>query len=222
MKKLTFGNQMLLGAIGIILGRILADMTSNGIFVNLGWIFYGLLFIVHPVWSQRADGHPRIKTYVRITGAVIILIGCMSRFGTGGDFLQSRISGTLGIDAAKGTVVESYDDHSGFHGDGTMYAVLSFEDDVLEKMISSPGGWHALPLTENLETLIYGTRTATAAIGPFIGVTVPKVENGYWFFYDRLGESHNDSEVLDRDSFNYTVAIYDADNDLLYYCEFDT
>ena len=222
MKWLTYSKQMTLGIVCVVLGHVLSWVSGYGIFLNLGWIAYGMLFLLHPVWLESASQNPHIKNYVRIAGAVVILIGCTIRFGTGDDFWQRRVSESLGIDVSRGTVDFSYDDHSGFHGDGTMYAVLSFPDDTLEDMISAPGGWYALPLTENLQTLIYGNWTETKVIGPFVGVAVPAVEQGWWYFYDRQGETHDDSEVLNRGSFNYTVAIYDADQNQLIYIEYDT
>lgn len=222
MKKLTFQNQVLLGISGIGLGHLLSWMTFNRIFENLGWIFYGLLFLLHPVWPERASQNSRMKTWVRLAGVLIIVMGCLIRSGTGGDFWHFRITEVLGVDVARGTVVESFDDHSGFHGDGTRYAVLSFEDDELEQVISAPGGWHVLPLTENLQVLVYGTATETTATGPFIGTVIPEVKSGYYYFYDRQGDTSEDAQVLTRPSFNYTIAIYDADADRLFYCEYDT
>ena len=49
-----------------------------------------------------------------------------------------------------------------------------------------------------------------------------RAENGYWYFYDQQGQTHSDDQVLNRGSYNYTFAMYDADKDLLYYCEYDT
>ena len=222
MKRLTYGKQMLLGLFLVTLGHILSWVTDWFFFENLGWIAYGLLFLIHPVWGAGAANSPHIKTYVRLAGAAIVLMGCFLRVGDGGDYWQRHISESLQIDASEGTVINSYDDHSGFQGDGTSYAVLSFADDVLEQRISAPGGWHKLPLTDKLQTLIYGTRTETTATGPFIGITMPKIETGYWFFYDRQGETADDGDVLNRNSYNYTVALYDTEHDLLYYCEYDT
>lgn len=222
MKHLTYGKQITVGVVGIIAGHILTDLTDVGLFVNLGWIFYGLLFLLHPVWQTEADNVKNIKLYVRITAVVIILFGCMVRFGTGDNFWQRRISEALAADVSKGTVETSYDDHSGFHGDGTMYAVLHFEDEVLEQAISAPGGWNTLPLPENLTILVHGTRTDTASYGPYIGATVPQVEEGHYFFYDRKNESFSDDMVLQGGSFNYTFAMYDTANDLLYYYEYDS
>ena len=221
MKKLTYGKQMVLGIVLLTLGHILSWVTDWRYFENLGWIAYGLLFLIHPVWGAGAVNSPHIKTYVRLAGAAIVLMGCFIRVGED-DFWQRRVSESLQIDASEGIVVNSFDDHSGFHGDGTSYVVLSFENEELEQGISAPGGWNHLPLTENLETLFYGTRTDTEATGPFIGITMPRVEHGYWYFYDRQGETADDSNVLNRGSFNYTFALYDAEKDLLHYCEYDT
>ena len=222
MKKLTYGNQMLLGLFLITLGHLLSWLTDWRFFENIGWIAYGLLFLIHPVWGSGAANTPHMKLYVRLAGAAIILMGCFLRVGGEDDYWQRRISEFLQVDVSEGTVVNAYDDHSGFQGDGTSYAVLSFEDEELERKISRPGGWNRLPLTDNLETLIYGTRTETKATGPVIGITMPEVENGYWYFYDRQGDASSDSEVLNRNSYNYTFALYDTEKDLLYYCEYDT
>lgn len=157
-----------------------------------------------------------------LLGVIVIFLGLGVGTDGGDDFWYDRIEESLGVDISEAVIVTSYDDHSGFHGDGTMYAVLEFQDDTTEQLISNPGGWQSLPLTENLQTLIYGTRSETASVGPYIGVTVPRVEQGYWYFYDRYGDTWEDADVLDWGSFNYTIAIYDSEEDRLYYCEYDT
>lgn len=222
MKWLTYKNQIILGILVLGIGHLLSWVTDVSFFINLGWIFYGLLFVVHPVWSKRVDGHPHMKRYTQIAGVIVIIVGLMLRTGSGDDFWYDRIEETLGVDVSDAVIVTGYDDHSGFHGDGTMYAVLEFSDDTFEKQISAPGGWHALPLTDNLQTLIYGTRTPKKAVGPFIGKILPRVEQGYWYFYDRQGQTADDDNVLNRSSYNYTIAIFDADTDQLHYCEYDT
>ena len=53
----------------------------------------------------------------------------------------------------------------------------------------------------------------------------PKIKNGVYKFVDRHSESKNisdDSEMLDRYSFNFSIAVYDLDSDILYYFEMDT
>jgi len=222
MKQLTYSRQIFVGVLCLAIGHTLAWVADYNFFINVAWILYGLLFFIHPVWPEQASHHPRIKKYVKISGLVIIFLGLILRSGSGADFFHSRISEALGVDVSEGIIVQSMNDHSGFHGDGTMYVALSFGDDSLEQEITAPGGWKALPLTDNLHTLVYGSRTETGIIGPYIGVTFPRIENGYWFFYDRQGETVDDGEVLNRNAFNYTIAIYDAEKDCLHYCEFDT
>ena len=222
MKWLTYGNQMLLGIVVLGLGHLLAWVTDMSFFVNLGWIFYGSLFVVHPVWLESADRNPNIKRYVRIAGIVVILLGLMLRTGEGDDFWYDRIEESLGVDVSEAVIVTGYDDHSGFHGDGTMYAVLNFSDDSFEQNISFPGDWHALPLNDNLDTLIYGKWGEDSVVGPFVGVTIPRMERGYWYFYDRQRMTCDDSMVLNKGSYNYTIALYDSDRNCLHYCEYDT
>ena len=85
MKKwqLTFKRQVLVGIGLIILSGILSQVFHHGIFHNIAWILYGLLFIFHPVWPEGWDyGDPaRVKKSCRIGGAICILIGLMIRFG---------------------------------------------------------------------------------------------------------------------------------------------
>ena len=222
MKWLTYRNQMWLGILVVGLGHLLSWLTEIPLFLNLAWMFFGALFLFHPVWLESANEKPYTKRYVRLAGAVVILMGLLVHTGGGDDFWYDRIGDALGVDVSRAIIVTGYDDHSGFHGDGTMYAVLEFPDDALETKIASPGGWHVLPLTENLQTLVYGSWGPDAAQGPFIGITMPKVDRGYWYFFDRQGDTAKDNLVLTRGSYNYTIAIYDADADLLYYCEYDT
>ena len=54
---------------------------------------------------------------------------------------------------------------------------------------------------------------------------IPMVKNGYWIFIDRYDDQHtfnNVENLFNRGSFNFTIAIYDTDNSVLYYFEFDT
>lgn len=134
-----------------------------------------------------------------------------------------QVSRALGVDASAGTVVSASDSHGGFHGDGLTFIELSFPDDSFGTRVQT--AWHSLPLSGSLNTFVYGSPGA----GPYItwdGVNCfPPVQNGCYYFEDRHSQStdpHSDSELLQRHSFNVTIAIYDADTRTFYYCEFDT
>lgn len=123
-------------------------------------------------------------------------------------------------------VVEEADTHGGFHGDGTYYIILDCSDDQ-EQALSIVADWETLPLSENLELMLYGGTREGVIYGYDLAETakIPKIENGYYYFYDRHSEStdsRDDSELFERSSFNFSLALYDVDTSTLYYVEFDT
>ena len=161
---------------------------------------------------------------------VLLLLMIFSFVGCGKKDIQSDISDSLGIDVSKGTVLTDSDSHGGFHGDGMMFQQISFEDSKLSDEIKDNGSWKPMPLSQNIKALVYGIEEDTSSIGPYLtdengDTIIPDIQNGYYYFYDRHSEStepYNDEEVLSRASFNFTLALYDSDNNVLYYVEFDT
>lgn len=79
MKFLTFKRQIIFGIILVVIGNILAFALHNGIFSNIAWIIYGLLFILNPVYPERCDGK-KGKLGARIAGAICIVIGVITKF----------------------------------------------------------------------------------------------------------------------------------------------
>ncbi|MCI7182231.1 MAG: hypothetical protein MSA26_17025 [Lachnospiraceae bacterium] len=161
---------------------------------------------------------------------VLLLLIIFSLVGCGKKDIQSDISDSIGIDVSKGTVLTDSDSHGGFHGDGMMFQQILFEDSDLSDEIKDNGNWNPMPLSENIEALVYGIEEGTSSIGPFLtdesgDPIIPDIQNGYYYFYDRHSESKeplSDEDVLSRASFNFTLAVYDSDNHILYYVEFDT
>lgn len=81
MEKLTFKRQLFLGIVLIIAGNILAFIFRKGIFSNIAWILYGLLFIINPVYPERyRDNGEKAKVAARIAGIVCIIVGVITRF----------------------------------------------------------------------------------------------------------------------------------------------
>lgn len=121
-----------------------------------------------------------------------------------------------GIDVSKGKVISENDTH-GFHGDGLYFSEIKFSDDSTVSQIKENEYWHKMPLSKNLNEFIYEPLDD--------GIKIPKITNGYYYFYDRHSESSNpydDTELLNRGSYNFTVMIYDCDTDTLYVCREDT
>lgn len=51
----AFKKQILLGVILVILANILAFALHQGLFSHIAWVIYGLLWIMHPVYSEQMD-----------------------------------------------------------------------------------------------------------------------------------------------------------------------
>lgn len=124
------------------------------------------------------------------------------------------------------SVVAESDTHDGFLGDGAYYLILDCSDNT-EKALENVEGWNKLPLSENLELLMYGGEKDGIGYGYMLSeeAHMPEIENGYYFFEDRYYEvedSSDDSELLSRYSFNFSLAVYDCDTNLYYFFAFDT
>lgn len=83
MEKLTFDRLILVGVILIAVGHGLAFLLHAGFLVNLAWILYGGLCLLHPVCPERWKNSDREKNAVlgvRIAGSLCIVIGLLTSF----------------------------------------------------------------------------------------------------------------------------------------------
>lgn len=147
-----------------------------------------------------------------------------------GDTSPEGVMSGLGIDISRGTVITDIDTHSGPFGDGKTFLEVRFSDDSTEKAMSENNLWKPLPLSENTAAFVYGDMSEKYHTAPHIhdenGKSLfPEIKNGYYCFIDRhdkAKDKYDDTDVLNRASCNYTIAIYDYDTDTLYYAKFDT
>lgn len=143
------------------------------------------------------------------------IVACLLLCGLAGCGLETmadRISEVTGLPS--GNVKDSFDNHGGFHGDGIAYAVVTFPDQEAERAIAQNPDWKPYPLDGTVQTLLYGVTTDSESRGPYVTdddgePLFPEISDGYYF-------------LLDRASFNFTVAIYDKETRTLYYAEIDT
>lgn len=161
---------------------------------------------------------------------IIILFVVFYNNNSANNSTQEKISDKLGIDVSGGTEISQNDTHGGFLGDGMYFASIGFSDNTVLNQISENSNWRVTPLTENLSTLVYGTISDNGRFGPYLTnengkAVIPNIQKGYFYFVDRHSQStnrHDDTNVLNRHSFNFTFAIYDTDTHILYYVEYDT
>ncbi len=158
--------------------------------------------------------------------AIIISLLCLVGCGNPNTSTIKHIQKKINLDITNCNIETDKDEHGGFHGDGDYFVKAQCQDDF-DNEIKKTGLWKELPLTENLELIMYGGKKddVTYVYELANNAGIPKIENGYYYFIDRHTESQNkysDLDLFNRYSFNFTIALYDNDTNILYYYEFDT
>lgn len=149
--------------------------------------------------------------------------------GPGEKDLLKRAEKELRVDLSSGTAVTVNDGHGGFHGDGVSSVVIQFGDEAFARSIEGGEGWLPLPFGETVQALAYGYEFEDGKYGPFLTdeegrALLPEIENGCYWLRDRQAEDDRapDVDMIQRASLNFTLAVYDTDNRMLYYYEMDT
>ena len=116
--------------------------------------------------------------------------------------------------------MEEKDTHGGFHGDGEATLRVYFSDKQAERFvnkINQNNHWGKLPMPEILQRRLHNAIDKE--------MVIPDIENGYWFFVDRHTEAtdkYNYNDMFSRSSLNFSVAVFDADSNILYFYALDT
>jgi hypothetical protein len=120
----------------------------------------------------------------------------------------------LGLSLDEAQVLEEWDTHGGFHGDGETFVKMSVPDGfeqtlgIGETVDGKAGdGWYALPLTGTAYDYFYewGGLFEHPETGERV---IPEVSNGYWY-YTATG------------AMNWDFSILDIDENVLYFYEWD-
>ena len=169
-----------------------------------------------------------LRKYVIPLLAAAIAISVYMR--SGGE--TAKAAAVLGFNPEGGQVVRSEDTHGGCHGDGHRFIVMDFGGEsgrALAARLEASEKWKPLPFDRTLTALAYGLREGPRQTGPFVtgrggSALLPAIEKGYYFFNDRHAEANSGSgaDLLSRASMNFTLAVFDAAANRLYYYELDT
>jgi len=81
MKDTFFKHQFRNAILIIITGVVLSHLFKIGLFSNIAWVIYGLIYVIHPLDLNNQPLTPKGAVAVRIAGAVIAIIGVLTRFG---------------------------------------------------------------------------------------------------------------------------------------------
>ena len=162
-----------------------------------------------------------------VAAVAVIVLGIVLHSPQKDDMSEPQRT-VLGINISSGSIITDTDSHGGFHGDGITFLEVAFEDDSCLNQIKGNSSWKQLPVSYPVDALLYGTQNGSSSIGPYVTEggkkLFPKAETGYYYFKDRHtgAGGQGSKDVVNRHSFNFTVALYDEDTQTLYYCEFDT
>lgn len=143
---------------------------------------------------------------------LLCLVGCQSQ-----KTMTEMISEEIGIGIESGEEIINYSSEETFHGDGEVFYGFQFSSNDLENKIKNDDLWKQLPVSSTLEEILKKSN--------FESFSVPEISNGYYFFLDRHSEAidyYDEEKVLERNSMNYTLAIYDVDTQILYYIRYNS
>lgn len=147
---------------------------------------------------------------------------------------KERLEQALKLPLPHYTVSKYIDTHKGYNGE--MYAVLSLDGTNATNFYSSitaSGFWKRLPInTISYANIVWaGTLTPQSSVGK-----IPSdIQNGLWYFCDRSDRlytyadrrftrpsSNKNQTVIEAETCkNFTLAVYDIDNCLLYIYMYD-
>ena len=158
-----------------------------------------------------------------VTLSLVLTLSACSREIHYPDYVQDL----CGLDISGSVVVSNEDSHGGFFGEGAL--IVEFDClQILDAVTQQVKSWNALPLTGNLQLIMYGgTREGVSYDGYNLAERygIPEITNGYYFFCDRHSgtvKTDDDSSLFDRASYNFSLVIYDMDTARPYLFEFDT
>ena len=117
------------------------------------------------------------------------------------------------------------DTHGGFHGDGEYFSKIKCEKIKSDDLSDI---WVKYPLSEQLDIATNMEQCDSKnckSIYEKYGIPT-NIAKGYYYFTDRhpdnYSDRHNDVNVNNRASYNYSLAILDLENSTIYYYELDT
>ncbi len=149
---------------------------------------------------------------------LFFIIGCNYK-----NSKQSIILKNIEIDNNKCEIEKDEDTHSGFLGDGDYFAKIKCTDINYNELSKN---WKKLPLSNSLKEVIQMEQcNGDGCNNVYEKFSIPNTENGYYYFLDRHSESTNkfdDTDLNNRSSWNFTLAIIDETTNIIYYYELDT
>ena len=207
----------------VIIGELRFIETLSSLCVIVAGAIY-LFGYVYAFSKTREENKITVKTFLPIISGLlaVMLLLLMKPIDNYTDITTQY----FGFTKKDFSVIEELDTHGGFQGEGSHYLILDCSDNK-QKALEIIKNWNKLPLSENLNLVMYDGEKDGVICGYELAkeAHIPKIENGYYIFDNsqlKGKDNGDDSELFNRYSFNFEIAIYDCDTDRMYYFEFDT
>lgn len=167
-----------------------------------------------------------VCVFLAIACFIAGILGCASNSSSR---TLKKISCEVSVDIRGGEIIKLEDTHSKFHSDGNLLVIVQLTDRSLEKKLADSQEWQAFPLDKTAQTLLYGSKIGDEQVGPFVidrdgNKLFPPVSSGYYWLKDRQPETEQQIKkgISGNDLGKFTLAIYDSQKNMLYYCKMDT
>lgn len=137
---------------------------------------------------------------------------------------KSHIERLVDLSLRDGNIIDFYDSHGGFHGDGSLFAVIQFQNQAFLKKVEDKNCWHKLPLSSNVEEFIFNFCNLSNR-GDWDHQWFPKISEGYYYFKDNHSEAidkYSDKEIFNRYSHNLLIGVFDTSKNRLYVLKSDS
>ena len=166
-----------------------------------------------------------MKRIIVLSIIVLLMTGCAD------DNPISYVENELGLRINNAKIEKYKDKEESFNGDGTRFIVLkNLNKDFVNKIKNKKDWNHKLSKVERLA--LYGGKIKKDYFTePFVTddndkMLIPKIKNAYYYFKDtEWFENEKEKEKerrFDPIPRNFIIAVYDVDNNRLYYYEYDS
>lgn len=161
------------------------------------------------------------KSIIILLSIIILGNGCKK------DDKKDMISEELGVNISSGEIIKVNEDDKGWQGDGMSIVEIKFNNNDVKEEIEKSKKWHN-NITDLEKALLYGYEKNDNGYGPYFAdendkILLPEFSNAYYLLINKQnGSIDNNMDILNNASLNIILAIYNIDENILYYCELDT
>ena len=156
-----------------------------------------------------------IKKNILVIIAIFMILTIVLIYLLYDNSVYSQIKKEFRIDVTNCKKIKSKDTHGGFHGDGVLFAILDCSQSN-ETIINQIKEWDTLPITDESILLQFKRFQLDDFYNDEVkNYDILNKQNGFYYFKGKNQYDYGDYA-------NFDIAIYDSDNFVFYYFEYDS